>query len=439
MSKINLETESNIKNSSVSTPLADRIRPDKVENFFGQKHLLGEGAPLLTFIKNGIFPSIIFWGPPGVGKTTLAQLISKAGDYIFIRISAVESGVKEIREILSLAEVNQKNGQKTMLFIDEIHRFNKSQQDALLHAVERGIITLIGATTENPSFEVNSALLSRCRVYQLLELSQDDIKSIIDFAIINDKMLKEYVIHVDDYSVIYGLSGGDARTALNLLETVVRLSGKNKSIKIDKQLLEKSAMSKVPRYDKSGEEHYDTISAFIKSMRGSDPDAAIFWLAKMLESGEDPKFIARRMVIFASEDIGNADPDALQLAVSVFNAVNLIGMPECRINLAQGVIYLASVPKSNASYLAIESAISDIQKGISTKVPLHLRNAPTKLMKSEGYGMGYKYPHDFDGHFVKENYLPEGISKQYYFPQNEGFETKIKARLSRIWSQNDSK
>ena len=422
---------------NVSSPLADRIRPRNIEEFFGQKHLIGEGAPLYSFFKKGNFPSMIFWGPPGVGKTTLAYLISKAGDYKFIRISAVESGVKDIREILSTAEKNIKRQIKTILFIDDIHRFNKSQQDALLLAVEIGIFTLVGATTENPSFEVNSALLSRCRVYKLQELSQFDIEGIINHALKNDFELSKYNIEIDDFSVLFALSGGDARTALNLIETVLRQSdievGGN--IFVNRELLEKSAISKVPMYDKGGEGHYDTISAFIKSMRGSDPDAAVFWLAKMLESGEDPKFIARRMVVFASEDIGNADPGALTLAVSVFTAVNLIGMPECRINLAQGVTYLASAPKSNASYLAIGEAIADIKNGIDTTVPLHLRNAPTKLMKSEGHGKGYKYPHDYPDNFVKEQYLPDGNGKQYYKPKDEGAEIKIKARLARLWGK----
>ncbi|MFA7627099.1 MAG: replication-associated recombination protein A [Candidatus Kapaibacterium sp.] len=418
-----------------SVPLADRVRPKNITEFFGQKHLLGKGAPLRTFFERGDFPSMIFWGPPGVGKTTLAYLISNKDSFSFIRISAIESGVKEVREILAKAAQSQNDGNKTILFIDEIHRFNKSQQDALLHAVETGIIILIGATTENPSFEVNPALISRCRVYKLHELDEEDIKSIIYNALKNDLVLKNYKIRVDDFDSLYKLSGGDARTALNIVDTAFRQTEPNSEnvFIIDKKALENSVVSKIPRYDKNGENHYDTISAFIKSMRGSDPDASVFWLAKMLEAGEDSKFIARRMVIFASEDIGNADPSALNLAVSVFNAVNLIGMPECRINLAQGAIYLASAPKSNASYLAIEKATADIRNGVDTSVPLHLRNAPTKLMKSEGYGKEYKYPHDYPGHFVKVNYLPENFSAQYYNPSDEGIELKIKARLAKLW------
>lgn len=421
--------------NSPDTPLADRMRPRQISEFYGQKHLVGDGAPLTSFFQKGDFPSMILWGPPGSGKTTLAYLVSKAGDYNFIRISAIETGVKDVREILAKAESNRGMLIKTVLFIDEIHRFNKSQQDALLHAVEKGIITLIGATTENPSFEVIPALISRCRVYHLNELALEDIISIANHAIENDIILSKYKIIIDDYEVLFALSGGDARSTLNLLDTVLKQSSlkEGETLTINRELLEKSSMKRVPKYDKSGESHYDTISAFIKSMRGSDPDASLFWLSKMLESGEDPKFIARRMVIFASEDIGNADPGALNLAVSVFNAVNLIGMPECRINLAQGVTYLASAPKSNASYLAINEALEDIKSGIDTTVPLHLRNAPTKLMKSEGYGQGYKYPHDYPGNFVKEQYFPDGITKQYYRPKDEGAEIKIKARLIRLW------
>lgn len=423
-----------------SSPLADRMRPASVDDFFGQEHLLGKNGPLTAFFQKGDFPSIILWGPPGTGKTTLAYLISKYGDYNFIRISAIESGVKEVREILADAAKKHDSGERTILFIDEIHRFNKSQQDALLHAVEKGIITLIGATTENPSFEVNPALISRCRVYKLNELKSEDIKSIIENALKKDAVLSDYNIKIDDYEIIYNLSGGDARTALNLIDTVIKQSQKSEvgTISINREALEKAAMKKIPVYDKGGESHYDTISAFIKSMRGSDPDASVFWLAKMLESGEDPKFIARRMVIFASEDIGNADPGALSLAISVFQAVTMIGMPECRINLAQGATYLASAPKSNASYMAVEAAFQDIRSGIDVSVPLHLRNAPTKLMKTEGYGKGYKYPHDYPEGFVSENYLPEGVSKQYYKPKDIGAEIKIKARLSRLWQQNNS-
>jgi putative ATPase len=432
------ETDLQNTNLGSDSPLADRMRPKDIDEFFGQRHLLGQGAPLQSFFANGDFPSMILWGPPGVGKTTLAFIISKAAGYKFIRISAIESGVKDVREILANADKNKKLHIRTILFIDEIHRFNKSQQDALLHAVEKGIIVLIGATTENPSFEVNAALISRCRVYRLYELTQEDITDIVSYAISSDLILSKYKIFIEDYSVIYALSGGDARSALNLIDTIIKQTSfaDTNEIVITKDLLEKSAMTRVPGYDKKGESHYDTISAFIKSMRGSDPDAAIFWLARMLESGEDPKFIARRMVIFASEDIGNADPAALTLAVSVFNAVNLIGMPECRINLAQGVTYLASTVKSNAAYLAIDEALSDIRKGTTTTVPLHLRNAPTKLMKNEGYGKGYKYPHDYDGHFVKEQYLPDGFTKQYYIPQNEGAEIKIKVRLSKLWQED---
>jgi putative ATPase len=418
------------------SPLADRVRPESFNEIVGQGHLVGENAPLTKFAKSGNYPSMIFWGPPGVGKTTFAYIIAKNSGYLFSRLSAVEAGVKEVREIICNAERLRKSGKKTLLFIDEIHRFNKSQQDALLHAVEKGIITLIGATTENPSFEVNSALLSRCRVYKLFELRDEDIKTLIINALKTDEFLLKFDVIISDWDSIINISGGDARTALNILETAVNLSviNDNGQIIIDKELIEKSIQQKIPVYDKAGESHYDTISAFIKSLRGSDPDAAVFWLAKMIESGEDPKFIARRMVVFASEDIGNADPQALIVAVSVFQAVTFIGLPECVINLSQGVTYLASAPKSNASYLAVKAAQDDIKNGINASVPIKLRNAPTKLMKQEGYGKEYKYPHDFDGHFVDEKYFPDDSKvKVYYKPTDIGKENEIKLRLEKWW------
>jgi len=424
-----------------NTPLAERARPKSIDEVAGQRHLIAEDAPLRKFFESGTFPSIIFWGPPGVGKTTFASLIAEAGDFNYTRISAIESGVKEIREIIAKSKINFESGRKNLLFIDEIHRFNKSQQDALLHAVETGILTLIGATTENPSFEVNSALLSRCNVYKLDYLADDEVKSLIERVIDSDLVLSELDINIKDWDTLIKLSGGDGRTALNVLETAIKFGKKteDEQIILDTALFEQSLLRRVARYDKKGENHYDTISAFIKSMRGSDPDASLIWLAKMIEAGEDPKFIARRLVIFASEDIGNADTNALRIATSVFEAVNLIGMPEAGINLAQGVTYLASAPKSNASYTAYKDALDFVRKSNELQVPLHLRNAPTKLMKEEGYGKEYKYPHDFDG-FVEQNYFPINVKKRYFYnPKNSGLEKKIKERLDMLWKKNENK
>ena len=432
----NINKEKMLRN----TPLAERARPKTIDEVAGQKHLIGENAPLRKFFETGNFPSIIFWGPPGVGKTTFASLIADAGDFIYTRISAIESGVKELREIISKSKINFEDGKKNLLFIDEIHRFNKSQQDALLHAVETGILTLIGATTENPSFEVNSALLSRCNVYKLDYLSDEEVKSLIERVIDSDIILSELKIEIEDWDTLITLSGGDGRTSLNVLETAIKFSNKTEDEKIvlDTALFEQSLLRRVARYDKKGENHYDTISAFIKSLRGSDPDASLIWLAKMIEAGEDPKFIARRLVIFASEDIGNADTNALRIAISVFDAVNLIGMPEAGINLAQGVTYLASAPKSNASYTAYKDALDFVRNSSELQVPLHLRNAPTQLMKDEGYGKEYKYPHDFGG-FVDQNYFPIDIKKRYFYnPKNSGLEKKIKERLDMLWKKNES-
>ncbi len=421
---------------SNDAPLAARMRPRRIDEFVGQEHLVGEDAPIRSLIENGSPASIILWGPPGTGKTTLAEIIANACDAIFVRISAVEAGVKEVRQFIANAKIQLKRNKRTILFVDEIHRFANNQQDALLHAVESGVISLIGATTENPSFEVNPALLSRCQVYHLLELDYHHIEKIITNAIENDTHLKVKNITLSDIDFLIKIAGGDARNALNALELAVKMSRNQTEIEITRQTIEKALQKKTNKYDKKGENHYDTISAFIKSMRGSDPDAALFWLAKMLEGGEDPKFIARRMVIFASEDLGNAEPAALMLAVSVFNAVQLIGMPECRINLAQGVTYLASAPKSNASYMAIEAAISDIRKGANLTVPMHLRNAPTKLMKEEGYGDGYIYPHDEPNHFVDAQYFPtDKQEKVYYVPSDFGKEKIFKERLNNLWKK----
>lgn len=434
--------QNNAPKIDIKSPLADRIRPRTIDDIVGQEHLFGQEGPLRHFFESKDFSSIIFWGPPGVGKTTIAYLIADVADYYFVRLSAVESGVKDVRQVIENAKKLQRSGIRSLLFIDEIHRFNKSQQDALLHAVEKGIIILIGATTENPSFEVNSALLSRCQVYRLHSLSDENIRNLLERAINDDPVLKKINIKIKNWEFLLKVAGGDARTALNALELAIKISSSSNPDEyiIDRKLLEKALQQKTASYDKKGESHYDTISAFIKSMRGSDPDAAIFWLAKMLDAGEDPKFIARRMVIFASEDVGNADVYALTLAISVFKAVEMIGMPECRINLAQGVTYLASCPKSNASYLAIDHALGDIRKGANTSVPLHLRNAPTKLMKEEGYGRDYKYPHDFDGHFIDENYFPEGSKpKQYYKPGYFSKEKTFTERLKALWPKRFNK
>ncbi len=421
-------------------PLAERMRPKSIEHFFGQEHIIGNSGSLRKLIENKEIASMIFWGPPGSGKTTLARIVAQYYEADFIRISAVEAGVKDIRAVIEKAKINYKHGKQTVLFIDEIHRFDKSQQDALLHAVETGLVILIGATTENPSFEVNSALLSRCNVYHLKELDDEALERMLERAITEDEILKQYRFKILDENLLFRIAGGDARNLLNVLELIVKSNKNNKTIVVDKSSIEQIINKKIPKYDKKGESHYDTISAFIKSLRGSDPDAAIFWLAKMLDAGEDPKFIARRMVVFASEDIGNADPFALTLAVSVFEAVNLIGLPECRINLAQGVTYLASAPKSNASYLAINKALQAIKSVENLSVPLHLRNAPTKLMKQEGYAINYKYPHSYENHFVEENYFPDKNTFQvFYYPTEQGREKLIKERLEKLWKNRYKK
>lgn len=416
-------------------PLAERMRPRSLEEILGQEHLVGVGAPIFAFFKSGNFPSMILWGPPGVGKTTLAYLIARTGNYEFIRISAVEAGVKEVKDIINKANFNLQRQKKTLLFIDEIHRFNKAQQDYLLHAVEKGIITLVGATTENPSFEVIPALLSRCQVYKLYSLRFEHIVTLLQRALGTDEELSKYDIIIEDYDIFYTLSGGDARVALNLLEISFNLVDKSQApLRITRKLVVNASQQKYLKFDKKGDYHYDTISAFIKSLRGSDPDAALIWLAKMIESGEDPLFIARRMIIFASEDIGNADPLALPIAVSVFNAVQSVGMPEAQINLAQGATYLACCPKSNASYMGLMRALDIVRSSPLLEVPLHLRNAPTKMMEQFGYGLNYKYPHDYPGNFVEENYFPSGMNVQkIYEPTENGFEQKIRERLKKIW------
>ncbi len=418
-------------------PLAERVRPRTLDDVAGQEHLVGPKGPLRKFLVGGQMPSMIFWGPPGSGKTTLAEICATSLAYSFDQLSAIDSGVKEVRKALEHAEKARRAGQRTILFIDEIHRFNKAQQDTLLHAIEQGLIVLVGATTENPSFEVNGALLSRMQVYILKPLGPEAIEQVIQRALKEDRLLKELSIEIADTDFLLQFSGGDARKALNAVEAAIALlpEGVSKMV-LNRELLERALQYKAPIYDKGGENHYDIISAFIKSMRGSDPDAALYWLARMIEGGEDPKFIARRMVIFASEDIGNADPYAITLAISVFQAVAMIGMPEARINLAQGVTYLASAPKSNASYQGINEAMSFTKSSHELPVPLHLRNAPTKLMKSEGYGAGYQYPHTYPAHFVRQHYFPDGMkSAAFYRPGDEGREKYLKERLSQLWSE----
>ena len=436
------ETDHKNKSShsnSLSSPLAERMRPAALEDFVGQKQLLAVDGPLRILIERDEVPSMIFWGPPGCGKTTLARIIAQYTKADFFQLNAVSSGVQDVRKVLERAEINRARlNKKTILFIDEIHRFNKAQQDALLHSVEDGVITLIGATTENPSFEVISPLLSRCMVYVLEPLGVEELNHIIDRALETDVVLKTQNVQIGkkERELLMLLAGGDARIVLNGLETSLRLvtPGKKSERIISIKAIEETFQRRYIKYDKGGEEHYNIISAFIKSMRGCDPDGAIYWLARMLEGGEDPKFIARRMVVLASEDIGNADPYALTLATSCFTAIDYVGMPEARIILAQAAAYLASSPKSNAAYIAVEEALADVKQRDHYQVPLHLRNAPTKLMKELQYGKEYKYGHTFDSHFVEQQYLPNELKdKIYYRPSDEGAEKSIHERLNKWW------
>lgn len=410
-------------------PLAERTRPGTLEQLAGQEHLVGKDGVLRKIIETGSVPSMIFWGPPGVGKTTLANILANSVKASFFTLSAISSGVKEVREVIHKA----KGLQKTILFIDEIHRFSKSQQDALLGAVENGTITLIGATTENPSFEVNSALLSRCQVYVLKPLSDEDLLNLLNKAITEDSDYKKKDITLKETDQLLKLSGGDARKLMNLLELVVEAITEKKIVITD-ELVKNVAQSKAARYDKGGEMHYDIISAFIKSIRGSDPNAAIYWMARMIEGGEDPKFIARRLLILASEDIGNANPTAIVMANNCFQAVNVIGYPEARIILAQCVTYLASSAKSNASYMAINKAQSLIHEFGDLPVPLDLRGAYTKLNKDLGYGKNYKYSHNFEGAFTEQEYMPDKIAgTKLYEPGANAREEELRKKLKGMW------
>ena len=409
-------------------PLAERVRPVTLDELLGQQHLVGKGSILRTAIENGKIPSMIFWGPPGTGKTTIANIIAHTLKAPFFQLSAISSGVKDIREVIE----NAKSQPGSVLFIDEIHRFNKSQQDALLGAVEKGTITLIGATTENPSFEVNSALLSRCQVYVLKPLEETDLVKLMQTAIDKDEFLKKKKIELNETAALINISGGDGRKLLNLLEIVCDTSGEKVMI-TDKYVME-VAQRRIALYDKAGEQHYDIISAFIKSIRGSDPNAAVYWLARMIEGGEDVKFIARRMVILASEDIGNANPTALVMANATFDAVNKIGNPEARIILSQCAIYLASSPKSNASYAAIDAALAEVRKRGDLSVPLHIRNAPTALMKNLDYGKNYEYSHSYENNFSPQEYLPKEIAgTKFYEPGKNAREEELRKFLKNLW------
>ncbi|HEY5509868.1 MAG TPA: replication-associated recombination protein A [Prolixibacteraceae bacterium] len=414
-------------------PLAERLRPVSLDDFIGQKHLVGEDAVIRKMIATGRLSSFILWGPPGVGKTTLAKIIANTLDRPFYLLSAINSGVKDIRDVIEKAKNNQFfSARNPILFIDEIHRFSKAQQDSLLGAVEQGVITLIGATTENPSFEVISPLLSRCQVYVLKSLEKEDLLTLLDRAIKTDVELSKKVIIIQEHEALLRFSGGDARKLLNVLELVVN-SFAGEEINITNDIVTERLQENLALYDKNGEMHYDIISAFIKSMRGGDPDAAVYYLARMLEGGEDVKFIARRMLILSSEDVGLANPNALLLAQSTFDAVHKIGMPEARIILSQCAIYLATSPKSNSAYSAIDEALAEVKLSGHLPVPLHLRNAPTKLMKQLGYGKDYKYAHSFEGNFVDQDFLPEEIkTKNFYKPQQNPTEEKILERL-RLW------
>ncbi len=415
--------------SITSAPLAERLRPHTLDDISGQEHLTGKDGILRRLLASGQLPSIIFWGPPGTGKTTLATILAREAGLPMFTLSAISAGVKDVREVIQQA----RELGKAVLFIDEIHRFSKSQQDSLLAAVEQGIILLIGATTENPSFEVIRPLLSRCQVYILQSLGFEQLSAILDKALATDPELNERKVVIREREALIGLSGGDARKLLNLLDLVAH-SGNEPGLEITDELVMRVAQQRIAAYDKGGEQHYDIISAFIKSIRGSDPNGALYWMARMIEGGEDMVFIARRLVILASEDIGNANPNALLLATATFSAVQMIGYPECSINLAQAVTYLAASPKSNASYIGLKMAQQAVRDRGDLPVPLHLRNAPTKLMKNLDYGKGYRYAHDYSEGFIEQEYLPEGLSGTSFFnPGDTAREAELRAFLKKRW------
>ena len=420
----------------MTEPLAERMRPRTLDDYIGQKHLVGKDAVLRKMIESGHISSFILWGPPGVGKTTLAQIIAKRLDTPFYTLSAVTSGVKDVREVIERAQKGRFfNETSPILFIDEIHRFSKSQQDSLLGAVEKGVVTLIGATTENPSFEVIRPLLSRCQLYVLKSLEKEDLVMLLERALERDVYLKERNIRLEENGAILRYSGGDARKLLNILELVVDASATDEVVVTD-EMVENTLQQNPLAYDKDGEMHYDIISAFIKSIRGSDPDAALYWMARMIEGGEDPQFIARRLVISAAEDIGLANPNALLLANAAFDTVMKIGWPEGRIPLAECAVYLATSPKSNSAYLAIDKALALVRQTGNQPVPLHLRNAPTKLMKDLGYSDGYKYPHDFTGHFTPQQYLPDAlVGERIWQGQHSPSEEKLYERMVNYWGK----
>ncbi len=424
----------------MNIPLAERLRPQSLDEYVGQTHLVGKGSVLRKMIDGGHIPSIIFWGPPGVGKTTLANIIANTLKAPFYKLSAINSGVKDVREVIDKARNNRFFESATpVLFIDEIHRFSKSQQDSLLNAVETGTVTLIGATTENPSFEVIRPLLSRCQVYVLKPMSVADLKILLERALAEDAVLKEKNIAVEETDALFRFSGGDARKLLNILELVVASEEYQDRVVITDKKVTERLQENPAAYDKGGEMHYDMISAFIKSIRGSDPDAAVYWLARMVEGGEDPKFIARRLVISAAEDIGLANPNALLLANACFDALQKIGWPEGRIVLAETAIYLAASPKSNSAYLAIDEAIGQVARTGNLPVPLHLRNAPTSLMKELDYGKEYKYAHDFENNFVKQDYLPAQIKgTRFWKAQQNASEEKMSSLMKKLWGKSES-